>query len=82
MFWTVNVSTTVLVYLLHNFAIYKICLSLEKFEDTKGVIRNNQSKDRRNNGQKFEDTKGVIIKNQSKDRRNNGQNKREKKHNL
>ena len=26
-------------------------MSFEKFEDTKGVVRNNQSKDRRNNGQ-------------------------------
>jgi hypothetical protein len=40
----------------------------ETFEDTKGVIRSRNSKDRQNNGQTFEDTKGVTRSRNSMDR--------------
>jgi hypothetical protein len=49
--------------------------NVQKFEDTKGVIRRHKSmKDREHNGQKFEDTKGVIRRHKSmEDREQNGQ---------
>ena len=45
----------------------------ETFEDTKGVIRSRNSKDRQYNGQTFEDTKEVIRSHNPKDRQCNGQ---------
>jgi hypothetical protein len=47
-------------------------------EDTKGVIRSRNSKDRQHNHQMCEDTKGVIRSRKSKDRQHNDQMKEDK----
>ena len=45
---------------------------LKKFEDTKGIIRSHNLKDRQYNDQKLEDTKGIIRShNLKKDRQYN-----------
>ena len=46
---------------------------MTEFEDTKGVIRSRESKNRQYNGQKCKDTKGVIRSGISKNRQYNGQ---------
>ena len=45
----------------------------EKFEDTKGVIRSRNLKNKHYNDQRFEDTKGVIRSRNLKNRHYNGQ---------
>ena len=47
---------------------------LEKFEDTKGVIKNHKLQDRQCNGK---DTKGVIRIRKSMDRQYNGEKTKE-----